>query len=146
MSRLDTVQQIISEQNGRKKFVQQISISTSGVLTPIKTKSGGVWSLTNPFVDEYGIPFPPGSCLVLQGSVDFLYKFQPTTFNGVTLTTAITQIGSTHPGIYVQALYAQEYTLQHGNASGGASNWGADTQIDLIAASASGVVNVWLVN
>lgn len=142
MARLDSVQQAIAEQNGRKKFVQQINIpSADSVLTAIKTKAGGLWSITNPFVDEYGIPFPPGSCLVLQGSVDFLYKFQPSGF----LSSNVTVLTGSHPGLQVQALYAQEYTLQHGNAAAGAANWGPDTQLDIILATATtGSINVWL--
>lgn len=126
--RFDSLIQGLAEQNGRKKFIQQISITTTHAITTLAT------------TDEYGIGFPPGSMLMLQGNVDFLYKFQP-----AGKTTAITGMAGAHPGVYVTA-NQQETAITHGDGGNNAGTWGPDLMLDLVAASTSGVVNVWLMS
>lgn len=127
--RFDSVPQALAEQNGRKKFVQQISFTASASITALATS------------DEYGKAVPPGAMLCLQATADCLYKLQPASAGSATVTVA----SGAHPGIYILA-NQQEFTLTHGDGGMNASSWGPDTQIEVIGASGSGKLNIWLVS
>lgn len=124
MARFDTIPHAITEQNGRKHFIQKIAFTGTGAVTPIAT------------TDVYGFPVPPGCCLVLQADQDFLYELR-TDSGGATHVTV--QSGA-RAGIYVPALQ-QEFVVLHQDQA-----YGTDTGIDVIAASSSGNLNVFWIS
>lgn len=128
MARLEGLAQILTEQNGRKKFIKKQALSTSGVLVTIGT------------TDVDGNTIPAGATIVLQGSGDFLYEMAPASV----VSTRVTQNTSTRPGIYVTA-NQQEYVTPHGDP-GGTTTYPADTQIDVIAATGTPQLNIYWVS
>jgi hypothetical protein len=123
MARSDNHLKQIVIQNGRKRFLQQISFTTSGAITTL--------SLT----DVYGATVEDGATLVLQANQDFCYELRPSG------NTAITARSSNRPGVFVAA-GEQEYVNPHDLAS---ITWGKDLKIDVIGDSASGKLNIFVI-
>lgn len=130
MARNDNVPHALVEQNGRKKYIQTISFTNAGALTPLNT------------TDIYGMAVPPNCMLVLIGDADFLYELRDSGAGA----SAVTVLSGSRAGVYVVALQ-QEFVIRHDSSTGGQpSPYQNDKKIDIIGASGSGHVAVFWVD
>jgi hypothetical protein len=121
-SRSQNEWQAIMEQNGQKRLLQKISITTSAAVTTLATKT----------LDDsaQGSPVGVGHTLMFQSDQDFWYELRQ-----AGATTAVTNYSGARPGVFV-SLKQQEFVVA-----------GTDSAVvDLKADSASGTVAVFLVN
>lgn len=110
--------QLLVEQNAPNRFVKKISITTTAAITAIGTTTN----------DDYTYGIVPGSLIAVQSDVDFFFELRKPGS-----TTAVTNLAGARPGTKVFA--GQVYFAYIG----------ADTLIDLVAASSSGTVVLFLV-
>lgn len=118
MGRNSSAAQTVVEQNGRKHFLQKISITTSAGVTTI-----GATTVDGLTVDQ-------GATLCLQATQDFWYQLL-----AAGASTSVTDTTGARPGVKIIA-GQQEYIVTKAG----------DAVIDLKADSASGVVVVHLVD
>jgi hypothetical protein len=115
MARTDDLPTQISNQNGKKVFLQKISYTQTGAATAIAA------------TDIEGNPIEKGALLCLQSDQDFHYQTIP-----AANATSVTVIGGARPGTLINADLQEFVNIDL-----------LDGKIDVIGRSASGTLVVY---